>query len=106
MNRPDSTLENATYQASSEGTSQESHKGPLKWLARRHSQVLNNAYAAAQEINALEMKYCAGQPVIDPEAVGKTVYDYVRSLCDRLLHLSDKLFCKLPSVSFGRLLLR
>lgn len=88
MNRPDSTPENAPCQGPFKGVSQESYKsyrGPLKWLARRHSQVLENAYAAAQEIRALEMKYGAGQPVIDPEAVGQTVYDYVRSLCDRQL---------------------
>ena len=55
------------------------------WLTRRHNQVLANAYAAAQEIRALETQYCGGQPVIDVEAVGQTIYDYVRSLCDRKL---------------------
>ena len=60
-------------------------KWPERWLERRHNRVLTNAYTAAQDIRALENQYCAGQPVIDPDAIGKTVYEYVRSLCDRKL---------------------
>lgn len=55
------------------------------WLEKRHAQVLNSAYQAAQEIRSLENQYCGGQPITDPSVMGQTVYSYVRSLCDRKL---------------------
>lgn len=60
-------------------------RGISQWLSRRHAQVLNSAYEAAREIRALENQYCQGQPITDDAQIGKTVYDYVRSLCDRKL---------------------
>ncbi len=59
--------------------------GAGQWLNRRHTQVLNHAYQAAQEIRILENQYCQGQPITDEATIGKTLYDYVRSLCDRKL---------------------
>ena len=59
--------------------------GAGQWLSHRHVQVLDRAYQAAQEIRSLEDQYCQGQPITDEAKIGKTVYDYVRSLCDRKL---------------------
>ncbi|MGB7413577.1 MAG: hypothetical protein WA902_05160, partial [Thermosynechococcaceae cyanobacterium] len=56
-----------------------------QWLHQRQARVLNSAYTAAQEIQALERQYFEGNPVAEHSNVGKTVYDYLKSLCDRKL---------------------
>ncbi len=57
----------------------------MNWLSRRHDRVLDNAYTAAQEIRSLEKQYCGGKAITDERQLGRTVYDYARSLCDRKL---------------------
>ncbi|MGB3615888.1 MAG: hypothetical protein WBA10_18985 [Elainellaceae cyanobacterium] len=74
------------------------------WLKCRHSQVLDNAYIAAQKIKDLENEYCGGRPITDEATLGRAVYDYVRSLCDReLLKVRNNLAqFKLNSFLLGR----
>lgn len=55
------------------------------WLQRRHTKVLDNAYSAAKSIRVLENQYCQGSPITDKAQIGRTVYEYARSLCDRQL---------------------
>lgn len=56
-----------------------------QWLRQRQSQVLNNAYAAALDIKALEDHYYDGNPIVYSADQSRTVYDYLRSLRDRKL---------------------
>ncbi len=56
-----------------------------QWLQQRQLRVLDLAYAAARDIKALEDQYYDGRPIAYTPDQSKTVYDYVRSLCDRKL---------------------
>ena len=49
--------------------------------------MLDNAYGAAREIRLMEEHYYEGNPIAYTPDQNKTVYDYVRSLCNRKLIL-------------------
>ena len=56
-----------------------------QWLRQRQLKVLDSAYTAACEIQALERQYYDGKPIAHNPDQNKTLYDYVRSLRDRKL---------------------
>jgi len=66
--------------------------GVNQWLVNRNTHMLNRAYEVAQAIKTLETQYADGQPITESDQMGKTVYDYARSLCDRhLLQIRNQL---------------
>lgn len=56
-----------------------------QWLTRRQLRLLEEAYRAAQTIQALEDQYFAGEKIAHTPDQSKTVVDYVQSLRDRQL---------------------
>ncbi|MGF1494249.1 MAG: hypothetical protein ACFBSC_17740 [Microcoleaceae cyanobacterium] len=56
-----------------------------QWLNQRQIRLVDEAYMAAQEIMALEVKYFEGGKISSTAGQSKTIFDYVKSLRDRQL---------------------